>query len=136
MKSPRLLVFLSCLVFSGACYAQQTDPNNKPSVFLDNKGKPLKPSSARSIEGLVKDAADNPVRGAIVNLKDIKTSKVVSFATKEDGKFAFRDLSMEVNYELTAQHDQITSPVKKVSPYDTRKNIVLTFRLEPPKPQL
>jgi len=115
--------------------AQQTDLNNKPSVFLDNKGKPLKPSSARTIDGMVRDAADNPIAGAIVQLKDLKTSKVVDFATKDDGKFAFRELSMEVNYELTAKHDGITSPVRKVTPYDTRHEVILTFRLEALKPQ-
>ena len=131
-KKARYLMLVISAVCSGL--AQQTDLSNKPSVFLDNKGKPLKPSAARTIDGTVKDAADNPVRGAIVQLKDLKTSKVVDFATKEDGKFAFRELSMEINYELTAKRDGITSLVKKVTPYDTRHEVILTFRLEAPKP--
>ncbi|HYL35187.1 MAG TPA: carboxypeptidase-like regulatory domain-containing protein [Bryobacteraceae bacterium] len=124
----------SILVISAVSsgFAQQTDPNNKPNVFLDNKGKPPKSSNARTIDGIVKDAADNPVRGAIVQLKDMKTSKVVDFPTKDDGKFMFRDLSMDIDYELTAKHDGMTS-MKKVSPFDTRKEVILTFRLEPPE---
>ncbi len=114
--------------------AQQTDPSNKPHVFLENKAKPPKPSSARLINGIVKDQADNPIRGAIVQLKDLRTSKVIDFATKEDGKFAFRDLSMDINYEVTAKNGTVTE-MKKVTPYDTRREIVLTFRLEPPKEQ-
>src|SRR5256885_632071 len=83
----------------------QTDPNaNKPSVFLENnRYKPPKPSNARLIQGMVKDQADNPVAGAIVQLKNIKTSKVVSFATKEDGKYAFKDLFLDADYELLAK---------------------------------
>ncbi|MBZ5611501.1 MAG: carboxypeptidase-like regulatory domain-containing protein [Acidobacteriia bacterium] len=128
-------LFLVSLGAIALASAQQTDPANKPHVFLENKAKPPKPSNARLIDGIVKDQADNPIRGAIVQLKDLKTSKVVDFATREDGKFAFRDLSMDVNYEVTAKNGAVTSPVKKVTPFDTRKEIILTFRLEPPKEQ-
>jgi len=79
----------------------------------------------------VKDQNDNPIHGAIVQIKDMKTSKIVDFATKDDGKFAFKDLHMDIDYELTAKHDGITSPVKRVSIYDTRKDVVLNFKLEP-----
>ena len=51
----------------------------------------------------MKDASDNPLPDAIVQLKNIKTSKIVDFATKDDGKFVFRDLPMDINYELTGQ---------------------------------
>lgn len=127
------VVFLVCAGFS---FAQQTDPSNKPSVIVENnKQKPPKESNSRTIEGTVKDMADNPVADAIVQLKDTKTSKVVDYATKEDGKFVFRDLYMDVNYELLAKHADITTPVKKVSIYDTRKSIVVNFQLEPPAKQ-
>lgn len=129
------LSFLVLAVAVAGGYAQQTDPSNKPNVFLDNKPKPPKPGTMRTISGMVKDQADSPIAGAIVQLKDLKTSKVVDFPTKDDGKFVFRELSMDVNYELTAKHDGIASPVKKVSPFDTRKEVILTFRLEPPKAQ-
>jgi hypothetical protein len=115
--------------------AQQTDPSNKPSVIVENKEKPKKDSPYRTIEGIVKDPADNPVSGAIVQLKDTKTSKIVNFATKEDGKFAFRDLSMDINYELMAKRDENRTPVRKVSVYDTRKAVIINFKLEPPAKQ-
>jgi hypothetical protein len=132
-----LSIAFACAFALVSARAQQTDPNNpnsnKGSVFLDNnREKPVKPSSARTITGLVKDQNDNPVGGAIVQLKDMKTSKIVDFPTKEDGKFAFRDLHLDVDYELIAKRGGITSPVKKVSTFDTRKEVVLTFRLEPP----
>ena len=119
------------LALAGFVSAQQSDPSNKPSVTLENKQKPPKESNSRTIAGTVKDAADNPAAGAIVQLKDTKSSRVVDFATKEDGKFVFRDLYMDVNYELLARRGDITTPVKKVSIYDTRKNVVLNFQLEP-----
>lgn len=125
-----LLISITCAAALGWAQTGQHDPTDKSNVFLSNQEKPPKPSEARTITGLVKDQNDSPVRGAIVQLKDMKTSKVVDFPTKDDGKFAFHDLRMDIDYELTAKHDGITS-VKKVSIYDTRKNVMLTFKLEP-----
>jgi len=125
-----LLISITCAAAFGWAQSGQHDPADRSNVFLSNEEKPPKASEARTISGLVRDQNDNPIRGAIVQLKDMKTSKVVDFPTKDDGKFAFHDLHMDIDYELTAKHDGITS-VKKVSIYDTRKNVVLTFKLEP-----
>lgn len=123
------------LGIAGLTLAQQVDPANKPSVIVENREKPKKDSPYRLIQGVVKDQGDNPLAGAIVQLKDTKTSKVVDFATKEDGKFAFRDLSMESNYELLAKRGDLAAPMKKVSIYDSRKEVIINFTLQPPAKQ-
>jgi len=121
-------VFLGSATFARA---QQAGPPSKPSVVVENKEKPKKDSPYRTIQGIVKDQADNPLPGAIVQLKDTKTSKILDFATKDDGKFVFRDLSMEINYELLAKRGALETPVKKVSVYDTRKDVTINFTIEP-----
>lgn len=123
------------IVFLGWANLAPAQPPTGPAVVLENKEKPKKDSPYRIIQGIVKDQADNPLPGAIVQLKDTKTSKVVDFATKGDGKFAFRDLSMESNYELLAKRGDLASPVKKVSIYDTRKEVIINFTLQPPVKQ-
>ena len=120
------------LTFANLTCAQQTETHAQPSVVVENKEKPKKDSPYRIIQGIVKDQADNPLAGAIVQLKDTKTSKIIDFATKDDGKFAFRDLSMEINYELLAKRGELAAPVKKVSIYDTRKEVIINFTLQPP----
>ena len=82
--------------------------------------------------GTVRDQADNPAPGAIVQLKDLRTSKVVDFVAKDDGKFVFRELRLDVNYELLAKRGDLATPVKKVTIYDTRNQVILTLKLEPP----
>jgi hypothetical protein len=126
LASLLLLVFLA---------PAQDGPDVKPPVFLQNdRVKNEKESNTRIIDGTVKDGSDNPLADAIVQLKNTKTSSVVEFATKEDGKFVFRDLPMDINFELLAKHGDITTPVKKVSIYDTRKHIILNFLVAPAKP--
>lgn len=127
------LVLLAVAV-TGVVSAQSSDPNNKPSVIVGNdRPKPAKPGTTRIIQGTVKDAADNPVSGAIVQLKNTKTSKLVDFITKDDGKYAFRELSLDIEYDLFAKRGDLTTPVKKASPYDSRHDITLNFKLEPPE---
>jgi hypothetical protein len=123
-------------LFLLACRAPAQDgPDQKPPVFLQNdRVKTEKESNTRIVDGTVKDASDNPLANAIVQLKNTKTSSIVDFATKDDGKFVFRDLPMDINYELLAKHGDLTSPVKKVSVYDTRKHIILNFQLAAAKP--
>jgi carboxypeptidase family protein len=119
-----------------ACIAPAQDgPDQKPNVFLQNdRVKNQKESNTRIIDGTVKDASDNPLADAIVQLKDTKTSNIVNFATKEDGKYVFRDLPMDINYELLAKHNEVSTPVKKISIYDTRKHIIVNFQLAAAKP--
>jgi hypothetical protein len=114
--------------------AQQPDTRPLPSVG-NNRSKSEKESNTRVIEGTVEDASSNLVSEAIVQLKNIKTSKIVDFVTKNDGKFAFRDLAMDIDYELVAKHGDASTPVRKVSIYDTRKDVVLNLQLSAAKAQ-
>ncbi|HTC37250.1 MAG TPA: carboxypeptidase-like regulatory domain-containing protein [Bryobacteraceae bacterium] len=114
---------------------EDSRPQQDPNVYLqNNRTKNEKDSHTRIVEGTVKDASDNPLSNSIVQLKNLKTSQVVDFATKEDGKFVFRDLPMDINYELVARKGDLTGPVKKVSVYDTRKSVILNFQLTSGKP--
>jgi hypothetical protein len=121
----------SLLLFACIAGAQQNGgPDEKPNVYLQNdRPKNQKESTTRTIQGTVKDSSDNVVSEAIVQLKDMKSSKVIDFVTRDDGKFVFNDLPMDINYELAAKHGDLTAPVKKVSIYDTRKSVIMNFQL-------
>ena len=128
---PLAFLLLSCI----APVPAQDGPDQKPQVYLENnRVKNEKESNTRTIDGTVKDASDNPQADAIVQLKNTKTSNIVNFATKDDGKFVFRDLAMDINYELLAKRGALSTPVKKVSVYDTRKHVILNFQLAAAKP--
>jgi len=128
------IVPLTFLLLAGLAPAQD-GPDQKPSVFLQNdRAKTEKESNTRTIDGTVKDTSDNPLAQAIVQLKNTKTSNIVNFATKDDGRYVFRDLPMDINYELLAKHGDAATPVKKVSVYDTRKHVIVNFQLAAAKP--
>jgi len=84
---------------------------------------------ARTIEGAVLDRAGHPIPGAIVLLEDLKSLQIRSYIVQEDGKFRFRGLSSDVNYEVRARFHGVASSPKTVSVFESRPAIVVNFTL-------
>lgn len=83
----------------------------------------------RSIEGTVLGPHGAPVPGAIVLLKNGKTLQVRSFITQQDGSYRFYGLSTDVNWELRAEANGITSKTKTVSVFDSHQHVRLNLKL-------
>ncbi|MFL6451007.1 MAG: carboxypeptidase-like regulatory domain-containing protein [Bryobacteraceae bacterium] len=89
-------------------------------------------SITRSIEGTVLTKEGSPVPGAVVLLKDGKTLQVRSYVAQADGKYHFFGLSSDIDYELRAQANGMTSPTKMVSVFDSHRVIKLNLKLKKP----
>jgi len=89
-----------------------------------------KEDPSRSIEGTVLNPDDQPVTGAVVQLKNQRTLQVRSYITKEGGKFGFYGLDPNTDFAVRAEADGLSSPWRNVSVFDSRKKILLTIRLE------
>ncbi len=83
----------------------------------------------RSVEGVVTDAADSPVSGAVVQLENTKTQQIRSYITLDDGTYRFYELSTEIDYRLKAGHNGAASPTKTLSSFDSRKKSVINLKL-------
>lgn len=121
------------LLGSGSAFAQGQSslPSEKPAVFDGHRPAKEDKSRLRNLSGAVRDQAGAPIDGAIVQLKDLKTGKMIDFITKKDGAYDFHELSMDIDYELTAKRDGYGDPVtKKLSKYDSRKPAILNFELQ------
>lgn len=130
----------ACIVAQQQPAQQQnpaTTPNSQPNVFFGDKGKKAK-GSTRPVHGTVKDQAGAAVPQAIVSLKNLKTGKKLETVSRDDGSYRFDELRIVDDYELQATHDKLASPTKKLSLYDSRRDPVINFELEParqPQPQ-
>lgn len=87
----------------------------------------------RSIEGTVLSKDGAPVPGAVVLLKDGKTLQVRSYIARADGRYHFFGLSTDVDYELRAQANGMTSPTKTVSVFDSHKLVKLDLKMNKAK---
>ena len=87
-------------------------------------------SLTSSIQGTVLNKDGSPVPQATVLLKDGKTLQVRSYIAQADGKYYFFGLSTDIDYELRAQANGMTSPTKTVSVFDSHKLVKLDLKLK------
>jgi len=110
----RICAILLVLMMSTAIFAQRRD----------------KTPAERSVSGIVTDASGNPVPGAVVQLKNMKTLQVRSFIAKDKGDYYFNGLSTDVDYQLLAQANGKESAPRTISTFDSHPQVVMNFQLK------
>ena len=128
----KYLPYFSFVLVAGLLFAEpQIVPQQKsPPLFKGDKREKDEDSKTRSLAGTVKDEQENPVGGAVVQLKDTKSLQVRSFITKDDGVYRFYGLSTDVDYQVKADRKGESSDVKTLSVFDSRKNAVIHLKIE------
>jgi hypothetical protein len=123
-----VFVLAGSSTFLSAQSMAQKDPTNRPAPMY-SKAEKKRMAKFRMVHGIVKDERENPVKGALVNLKNLKTNQTLTDITQTDGKYSFDELSREQDYELSATLSGKTTPVKKLSHYDPQSSImrILSF---------
>ena len=106
-------------------------------VLLGAVGGFIGPSAAqaqnlgyRVVFGNVVDSNSDPVVGATVFLKDLKSKSIRSFTTVEKGRFRFTSVNMVEEHELWAELNGKKTAVKTISPWDTRKEFEVDLKLK------
>jgi hypothetical protein len=87
-------------------------------------------ASVRSVQGVVEDPQGKLVNGAVVQLKNTKSLQVRSFITQREGSYYFHGLSPDVDYELKAEYNELASPVRRLSVFDSRRTAIINLKLE------
>jgi len=89
-----------------------------------------KTPAERSVSGVVTDAGNSPVSGAVVQLKNLKTLQVRSFIAREKGDYYFRGLSTDVDYELKAESNGHSSATRTLSSFDSHTEATVNLQLK------
>jgi hypothetical protein len=87
-------------------------------------------SELRTVHGTVIDKDENPVDSAVVYLKNLHTQDIVTHISDSEGKFRFSGLDLNVDYEIHAEHDGWMSNSRSISNFDTRKDFIVTLKLD------
>ncbi len=96
-------------------------------------GVAQKDQRTRSVQGIVTDAGESPLAKAVVQLKNLKTLQVKSFYTDDQGAYRFHGLDPDQDYELKAEFGNASSGPKKVTSFDSRREVVINFKLDTQK---
>jgi len=99
-------------------------------ALAQKKDKGADKDTQRSVTGVVLDKADNPIEGAVVQLKDTRTLQIRSFITKTDGAYHFHSLSTDVDYELKADAQGKGSNTRTLSSFDSRKQASMNLKID------
>ncbi len=98
-------------------------------LFAQEKPKG-KESELRTVRGTVVDKAESPVETAVVYLKNAHTQDIITHLSDSDGTFRFSGLDLNIDYEIHAEREGMTSATRSISNFDTRKEFVLTLKLD------
>lgn len=108
-----VMVALAVVALCAHAYAQKADEER-----------------TRSVKGIVTDPSENPIENAVVQLKNTKTLQVKSFFTNPDGEYYFHGLDPNVDYEVLARHNGVSSKTRTVSTFDNRNELIYNFEIE------
>ena len=90
-------------------------------------------SELRTVRGAVLDKAENPVASAVFYLKNVRTMAVKTYISDRSGEYRFSGLDPNVDYEVHAESESLTSNTRTVSSFDSRKDIVISLKLDKEK---
>lgn len=93
------------------------------------RGQDQKEPELRTVHGSVIDKQEDPVPSSIVYLKNLKTQGVKTYIANDAGEYRFSGLDPNVDYEIHAEHNDLTSATRTISSYDSRRDINLPLKL-------
>jgi len=99
-----------------------------PLAAQDKRGPLLK-----TVHGLVLTKSEDPIPGAIVFLKNLRNNTVKSSFADEEGKYRFSGLDPNSDYEIHAEFKGDSSPTKRISALDDRKDVYMNLVVTPKK---
>ena len=89
-----------------------------------------KKDELRTLNGNVRNKAEQILPGSVVYLKNTKTLTVKSAYTDDKGEFHFHALSPNVDYEVYAEFQGTRSQTKTLSSFDSRAVVNMDLRID------
>jgi hypothetical protein len=99
----------------------------------ESKAQKKAEAQLKVLHGSVIDKSENPVPSSVIYLKNVKSQAVKTYIADESGNYRFSGLDPNVDYEIHAEHDDMTSSVRTVSSFDSRRDIEVTLKLSKKK---
>jgi protocatechuate 3,4-dioxygenase beta subunit len=88
-----------------------------------------KEAQLRTLHGSVVDKDETPVPSSVVYLMNVKTQAVKTYIADDAGSYRFSGLDPNVDYQIHAEHNDLTSPTHTVSNFDSRRDIEVILKL-------
>ena len=83
----------------------------------------------RTVHGIVVDAGENPIPSAVVYLVNVKTQSVKTYIADETGNYRFSGLDPNLDYEVHAEHDDMSSATRSVSSFNSSRDLQVILKV-------
>src|ERR1700728_2509184 len=83
----------------------------------------------RVVHGLVENKDENPVPSSVVYLVNVKTKVVKTSFADDKGQYRFSGLDPNVDYEIHAERNDLTSSSRTISSFDSRRDIEVNLKV-------
>ncbi|MBI3404172.1 MAG: carboxypeptidase regulatory-like domain-containing protein [Acidobacteria bacterium] len=103
------------------------------AIWAQDKDDKRREATLRTVRGETVDKDENFIEGAVVHLKNLKSTIVVTHISDKDGKFRFSGLDPNIDYEVHAETEDRMSNKRTISSFDSRKEFVVHLKLDKKK---
>ena len=86
-------------------------------------------TNRRNLRGTVTDANDQPLKGAVVKIKNLNSLQIRSYITQKRGTYSFSRLFAHIDYEVRVNYHGTYSNTKTLSRFDSRKEPTIDLRV-------
>ena len=117
-RSAAAALGIICLMVFGLAFARLVPAQ-------DQKGD----LQLRTIHGTVVDKDESPAPASVVYLLNVKTQAVKTYIADNAGLYRFSGLDPNIDYEVHAEKDNMTSATRTVSSFDSRRDIEVVLKL-------
>ncbi len=87
-------------------------------------------TTLRTLSGTVTDTGREPIRGAIVELRNESSHELVTYITEIDGTYNFKRLDGNADYVVWVVFRGRRSPTHTISKFDSHMTKVIDFKVK------
>ena len=84
----------------------------------------------REVKGTVSDQNGRKLARAVVYLKNMRTLVISSYISRKNGSYRFSRLNVDIDYELWARFQGVTSSTKALSRFDSDRTAIIDLVVE------
>jgi hypothetical protein len=81
----------------------------------------------RTLSGTVTDTSHEPIRGAVVELRNEGSHELVTYITEANGSYSFKRLDGNADYVVWVVYRGLHSPTHTISKFDSHMDKVIHF---------